>query len=282
MSDEPGRVGTEDVSACDAATHERSQKKKKRLHWQEQRDREEEKRNRCSMKLIRGKRICNCLGTEGKKKKRSIINSLESQEAGGDFTVKEHGAWQRALWSGRAQLQDATEASGGSGQCSECSRSARGPAGPLNGPQAVGQGARGGGAQEQRWAGERRQSSSLSPQLRMRRDQPDACGGSGPWADLRGREHRGGRSREHPARGRGWDAGVRWEGGRVVPARGQLGGAAQPGGEGEPVSRRGTQERSQKWGVNERRDSSHRSLEGEEDIRRLAERGKGRTGEETH
>ena len=73
MSDEPGRVGTEDVSACDAATHERSQKKKKkRLHWQEQRDREEEIRNRCSMKLIRGKRICNCPGTEGKKRKETL------------------------------------------------------------------------------------------------------------------------------------------------------------------------------------------------------------------
>ena len=71
MSDEPRRVGTEDVSACDAATHERSQKKK-RLHWQEQRDREEEIRNRCSMKLIRGKRICNCLGTEGKKRKETL------------------------------------------------------------------------------------------------------------------------------------------------------------------------------------------------------------------
>ena len=65
-------------------------------------------------------------------------------------------------------------------------------------------------------------------------------------------------------------------------ARGSFARAAWPGGEGEPVSRRGTQERSQKWGENERRDSSHRSLEGEEDIRRLAERGKGRTGEETH
>ena len=69
------------VSSCDAVTDERSQKKnqKNRLHWQEQRDREKETQNRCSMKLIRGKRICNCLGTEGKNEKRKTTSSLESQ-----------------------------------------------------------------------------------------------------------------------------------------------------------------------------------------------------------
>lgn len=70
------------VSSCGAVIDERSQnktKQKNRLHWQEQREREEEIQNRCSMKLIRGKRMCNCLGTEGKNEKRKITSSLESQ-----------------------------------------------------------------------------------------------------------------------------------------------------------------------------------------------------------
>lgn len=71
---------TEDISSYDARTETFKKKKKKnwsRGTWK-----------RCYMEFIRGNRVCNCRGTEGKKRKEKLHAVWNPSNQEGDFVVK--------------------------------------------------------------------------------------------------------------------------------------------------------------------------------------------------